>query len=266
MDPVSVALSEGLGPNEPTTYKALSDRHKVSRTTLWNRAHGQPSIDAKTVSQQYLTPAEEKALANHVIRMAKTGHSIRIKFIASLAFIIASQRSSATRPLKPPGKNWHKAFENRHPELNSRKVKAVDWKRHDNNIHGKISYWFEIVREELQYPDILPRNVYIMDETGIMLCMLASVKVLVSKDDLRHYRGAGVRRTMVTAVECISADGRSLKPMVIWPAATHRSNWTTYPTPGWHYAYSESDIPTLRSVCPVDHIIPRRPSGIIIDS
>ena len=27
---------------------------------------------------------------------------------------------------------------------------------------------------------------------------------------------------------------------MIWPAATHRSNWTTHPTPGWHYACSES--------------------------
>src|SRR3989440_904078 len=45
---------------------------------------------------------------------------------------------------------------------------------------------------------------------------------------------------MVTAIECISADGRSLLPMIIWPAITHRSNWTIYPTPGWHYACSES--------------------------
>jgi DDE superfamily endonuclease len=28
--------------------------------------------------------------------------------------------------------------------------------------------------------------------------------------------------------------------MIIWPATTHRSNWTTYPTSGWHYACSES--------------------------
>lgn len=79
-----------------------------------------------------------------------------------------------------------------------------------------------------------------MDETGVMLSMLSSVKVLVGKDDPRDYRGASVKRTMVTAIECISADGRSLLPLIIWPASTHRPNWTTYPTPGWHYACSES--------------------------
>lgn len=79
-----------------------------------------------------------------------------------------------------------------------------------------------------------------MDETGVMLSMLGSVKVLVGKDDLRGHRGAGVKRTQVTAIECISADGRSLLPLIIWPAKSHRSNWITCPTPGWHYAFSEN--------------------------
>jgi hypothetical protein len=79
-----------------------------------------------------------------------------------------------------------------------------------------------------------------MDEIGVMLCMLGSLKVLVGKDNLRTYRSAGVKRTMVTAVECISADSRSLFLLIIWPAATHRSTWTTYPTPGWHFACSQS--------------------------
>jgi hypothetical protein len=63
-----------------------------------------------------------------------------------------------------------------------------------------------------------------MDETGVMLYMLGSIKVLVGKDDPRDYRGAGVKRTMVTAVECVSANGRSLLLIIIWSATTHRSN------------------------------------------
>lgn len=70
--------------------------------------------------------------------------------------------------------------------------------------------------------------------------MLGSFKVPVGKDDLRAYRGVGVKQTVVTAIECISADGRSLLLIVIWPATTYQSNWTTYPTPEWHYACSES--------------------------
>jgi hypothetical protein len=34
----------------------------------------------------------------------------------------------------------------------------------------------------------------------------------------------------------VCGDGRYLDPMIIWPAAMHRSNWTTFPTPRWQYA------------------------------
>ncbi|TGO17915.1 hypothetical protein BPAE_0404g00060 [Botrytis paeoniae] len=44
----------------------------------------------------------------------------------------------------------------------------------------------------------------------------------------------------MTAIECINGNGRYLNPMIIWLASTHRSNWTTFPTPKWQYAYSNS--------------------------
>lgn len=44
----------------------------------------------------------------------------------------------------------------------------------------------------------------------------------------------------MTAIECIDADGRHLNPMIIWPAATQRSNWTTFLTLGWHHVCSHS--------------------------
>jgi hypothetical protein len=172
--------------------------------------------------------------------MSDLGQPIRIKFIPSIAFSVTRKRPKADRPLKPPGKNWVKALENRYPELQARRVSALDWNRYEKNIYEKVIHWFEVIGKILQDSAVLAENVYNMDETGVMLSIPGSVKVLVGKDDRRNYRGARVKRTTVTAIECISAGGRYLKPMIIWPASTYRSNWTTFPTPGWHYAYSES--------------------------
>jgi len=61
----------------------------------------------------------------------------------------------------------------------------------------------------------------------------------VGKDDIRDYKSAGVKRTTVTAIEYISGDSRSLLPIIIWPATTHRSNWTTFPTLKWYYTCTE---------------------------
>ena len=105
-----------------------------------------------------------------------------------------------------------------------------------------------MIGRELHDPVVLAKNVYNMDETGIILSFLASQKYVIHKDDWRNYRGATVKRTLVTAVECISADGRCLSLLIIWPATTHRSDWTTHRTPGWHYACSPSGFANITIV------------------
>ncbi len=240
MDRACQVLAQGVPPSVPNSYRALADHGNVPRSTLHHRARGRRSIEEKAQSQQYLTPWEEDVVVKFLLQISDLGQPIRIKFIPSIAFSVTRQRPKADRPLKPPGRNWAKALENRHPVLQARRVSALDWNRHEKNIYGKITHWFEVIGKILQEPAILAENVYNMDETGVMLSMPGSIKVLVRKDDRRNYRGARVKRTTVTAIECISADGRYLNPMIIWPATTHRSNWTTFPTPGWQYAYSES--------------------------
>lgn len=89
-------------------------------------------------------------------------------------------------------------------------------------------------------PAVLKENVYSMDKTGVMLSMLGLVKVLLGKDNMQNYRGARVKRTIVTAIKCISGDSRYLNPIIIWPATTYWSNWTTLPTLGWQYACSKT--------------------------
>jgi hypothetical protein len=147
-----------------------------------------------------------------------------MKHIPLIAFIATRQQPALERPPKPPGKNWAKALENRYLELQAKRVKALDWNRHEKNIFKKITHWFKIIEPVLQDLAILAENIYNMDETRVMLSMLGSVKVLIGKDDIRDYRGARVKRELVTAIECISADGRYLTPIIIWPSSTHRSN------------------------------------------
>jgi hypothetical protein len=147
--------------------------------------------------------------------MAAFSSPVQIKYIPSLAFSIARRRSATNPIVAPPNKNWPQAFAKRHPVLKQRRNRAMDWNRHDNNIYNKITQWFKVIEPELWNAEILPENVYNMDETGIMLSMLGSIKVLVGKDDRRDYRGVGVKRTMVTTIECVSASGEYLNPMII---------------------------------------------------
>ena len=92
-------------------------------------------------------------------------------------------------------------------------------------MYSKIQRWFDVIKRELDRTNVLPENVYNMDGIEVKLSMLGSMKVLIGKDDLQNYRGAGNKRTVVTVIECISADGRSLHQMITWPATTKRNTW-----------------------------------------
>jgi hypothetical protein len=97
-----------------------------------------------------------------------------MKYLPAIAFSATRYRPKADRPLKPLHINWVKPFERRRPEIVGKKNRLQDWNRY--NIYDKVVEWFEVIEPVLHEPDVLPENVYNMDETGVMLSMLNSVK------------------------------------------------------------------------------------------
>lgn len=237
-DRASQALAEGLPNGTVKSFRALADYTDVPRTTLQHRARGRQSVQDKAQKQQCLYPWEEKALVKFIIQQDALGRPVRIKYVSSIAYSLARQRIERDRPCRPPGKNWVQLLHKRHADvLKASKSMALDWNRFD--IFDKCTHWFNVIGKLLHDPAILQENVFNMDETGVMLSKLNTVKVLVGKDSRRDYRGARVKRTSITAIECVSAVGEVLNPIIIWPSSSHRANWTTHPTEGWHYAYSD---------------------------
>ena len=66
----------------------------------------------KAISQQYLTPQEEKALVAYVLQSAENGFPFPVKVLRRLAIVIKCRRYPANtravdlNSIKPPGKNW----------------------------------------------------------------------------------------------------------------------------------------------------------------
>jgi hypothetical protein len=137
MDAASKALTEAP-PVDDRTWAAREDSSGIPLTTLYIRHHGRPSKEEIAQRQQYLTLEEEKALVAFMSLMCSFGQPVRIKYIPRLAFSIAQRRTLA-RPNKPPGKNWAQAFEKRHPELKAKRVRSIDWKRHEIYIYDKVN-------------------------------------------------------------------------------------------------------------------------------
>ncbi len=64
------------------------------------------------------------------------------------------------------------------------RIKALDWERHDLYIYDKVVDWFAVIEKELASPLIFAENIYNIDETGVLLSILNSLKVLVGKTSL----------------------------------------------------------------------------------
>jgi hypothetical protein len=210
--------------------------------TQWHRAYGRQTRRQRAERQQLLTPQQEKAPVDHLLRLHRNGYPARVKHLRYFAGILLRQRIAvwSSSHSRLPGKDWPQAFYRRHAELKAAQAKAIDWQRHEKNIRVKVEHWFTIMGKQLSERGILQENVYNMDETGVLLSDLNTVKVLVSRGDVQSCRGVGLRRTMITAVECISADGRCLPPLIIWPGKTLQNTWISDETPDWHYACSDT--------------------------
>ena len=67
MDIASRVLVEPLPNGIPDTFTARAAHFNVPLATLYARASGRPSREAKAANQQYLYPYEEKAVSDFLI-------------------------------------------------------------------------------------------------------------------------------------------------------------------------------------------------------
>lgn len=130
-----------------------------------------------------------------------------------------------------PGKDCPRAFYKPHLELEAARVRAIDQPGHEEDILAKVERLFGIMSRQLSEREISQGNVYNMDETGVLLSDLSIVKVLMSRSNVQSRGGGGLRRTMITAVDCVFADRRFLGPVILWPGKTLRTTTISHDTP-----------------------------------
>jgi hypothetical protein len=102
-------------------------------STQWHRDHGRKSRRERAVEQQLLTPREEQAIVDFVLRADSNGYPARVKDLRRYAAIILRKRdvqrgsgSAMHANSRIPGKDWPQAFCKRHPEIKAKRLKALD--------------------------------------------------------------------------------------------------------------------------------------------
>jgi hypothetical protein len=102
-------------------------------TTQWHRDHGRGTRRDKAIKQQLLTPREEQAIVDFVLRADRNGFPARVKDLHHYATVFLRGRAppriretSSKVHSQVPAKDWPQAFCKRHPELKVARLRALD--------------------------------------------------------------------------------------------------------------------------------------------
>ena len=148
-------------------------------------------------------------------------------------------------PIPSLGSNWLQKFRKRHPSIVSVWKRQIDTSRLDGSCPEKLAVWFAEMASILHQNSYNPADIHNMDETGYAIGATQSTRVLavLEKEKLAR-KGAPGRQEWVTSIECVSAAGRALPPLVIFKGGSFNSGWLPAgqgdAVKGWGWASSNT--------------------------
>lgn len=125
-------------------------------------------------------------------------------------------------PPRPVGKNWMSRFIKAQPELQTKWNRKFHSQRAKSEDPVAIRAWFKLVEETRQSYGISDLDTYNFDETGFMMGIAATLKVVTSSETVG--RAVTIQpgdREWVTAIECINPSGWSIPPFIILLGKLH---------------------------------------------
>ena len=166
--------------------------------------------------EQLLTAAQEEVLAKWIKIQGRRGVPMTYTSVAHAAGEISG---------KEVGEVWPKRFLKRHPDLKMKKTTGLEKARAKALNQFAVNEYFDILTDVIKEYDILPENIYNMDEKGIQLGIGAKITAMIDRDQKVVYSIEDGNRELVTVIECICADGSVLHPSVIFQGVRRNSEW-----------------------------------------
>jgi len=153
---------------------------------------------------------------------------------------------------------WFREWLKETPELHTIKTKPIASHRVDIHMEQTLRDWFENeYQPALEYTGIQHRNrIHNMDKKGARICIPAREEVVVPIGIKEMYTRIPENCISLTVIECISADGKAIPPVIIVPGAMIMVSWFHENMTG-HEVITVSPGYTNKGICMVwlDHFI-----------
>jgi hypothetical protein len=212
---------EAKRTNPRLSLRKLSKDYNVPRTTLQHRITGRATRIGKKNGPANLTPAEEEAIVEYILKQDAQGFSPRRADVQDMANLLMDKRGE-----RRVGKNWTDRFIQRRPELSTRLSRAYDYQRALLEDPDVLNAWFRLVANMRAKYGIQDSDFYNFDETGFMMGMIGG-KMVVTRSD-RQSNPKLVQpgnREWATAICAVAADGHVVPPFLCVQGRFHLAPW-----------------------------------------
>ena len=193
------------------SQRKAAERNGVPRQTLRDRIAGALPHSEAHKHQQKLSEAQERDLRDWVLIQHALGFPPTHTQVREFAHRIAKNNGYN----EPIGKHWLKNFLARHNKMKTVRHRKIDTARFNGATTNRIKAFFQ--PQGLPEIEAIPKeNRYNMDEC-VILEGQDNIALVVGHAEKTIYLQENPRsHTWTTIVECMSADGRVLTPLVIF--------------------------------------------------
>ncbi|KAH7471893.1 hypothetical protein FOMA001_g13732 [Fusarium oxysporum f. sp. matthiolae] len=220
------------------TQNQAAQKNGVPPTTLSDRLRGLPSKSEVTQPAQLLSKSEESRLVTWILRQEALGYAPSHSQVRATVAALLRQQGRE----RPIGVHWLARFIKRHDDIKTKVGKRQEAARFNSFTPIAVNWYFDI--RESEYGWIKPENTVNVDEGGIMAGFGLDSLVIGSSDPRRKALLKGSQsRTWTTFIEAVTADGRLLKPGIIFKGKELQQQWFIDELRGiadWYYITSDN--------------------------
>ncbi len=202
------------------SQRIVSKKYGIPRATLYDRINGSESATKAQEHLQRLSAVEEGLLSDWIVNQSALGLSPTHQQLRELAVRVLAARGD----LQPLGKRWMEGFLRRNPRVKTLRGKGLDSARLNGATTEVITAFFQLMDIPL-IRAIRQENRWNTDEHGLLEGKGSNGLVLghsAKKIAIRKQLGS---RFWTTIIECISATGKALPPLVIFKGDSVQAQW-----------------------------------------
>lgn len=200
---------EAKAVNEILSITKAAKKHGVPKSTLVDRINNgkKPAIVYRR-EQQRLTPEEETAILNWILRLQAWGWPPLVTQTRFMADELLRKKGDS----RPIGINWPQKFMKRHPSIKTAYIPPLDKERATAQNPATLADWFQLFLQIKSEYEVRDSDIYNMNEKGFMMGVIAKLRVMISKHEKKAYMTQPGDREWVSLLECVSLKGKLLPP------------------------------------------------------